>query len=187
MKTKGIKAMGILLVVALIVGMMGTVAFASTSVAVYTGYRNGANTYLGSYTAAQLNAMPISSPSVKRYSSYDCNNYVLTSRDAYGPDLEYVLRDAYGSNFDSVTNIEFYASADGWDKTVSKDSVLYAKYFASDTDPGTYVTPIIATKYGSTGGTLSSNGCLRNFFGQQTYDEDVMQYWTKNLDAIYLQ
>jgi len=183
MKLKGIKMLGVMLMVALVMCMTCATAFASTSVTIYL---DGSS--LATYTATQLENN--FNNFTKTYSSYYCQGDDYRYYDARGPLLEDVAVAALngsGTTFSQINHIRFYASSDGYDTgQISKSAVMNGKYFATPSSPGVSVAPIIARLYGTSGGTLSSTNCLRNFYGQSSAGEDTMGNWVKNLDRIYL-
>ncbi|MFA5383348.1 MAG: hypothetical protein WC364_01530 [Eubacteriales bacterium] len=185
MKLKGIKILGVLLIVALVVCMTCATAFASTSVSIYL---NNNATPLATYTTTQLQNNFTNY--VKTYSSYNCSGGTYKYYDAEGPLLEDVATAALsgsGTSFSQINHIRFYATADGYDTgQISKSAVMNGYYFANPSSPGVTVAPVIARLYGNRGGARSSTNCLRNFYGQASAGEDTMSKWVKNLDKIYL-
>ena len=184
MRLKGMKMLGILLVLSLVICLTSATAFANTSSVQI--YLNG--NLLTTYTTSQLNGFDDTSVT-HNYSSYSCKSDSVVRYDAKGPNLDIVLSNALsgsGYNLSDVNTIEFHASDNYTTGALSRSSVLATRYFY-DTSNNEFETPaIIATQYGSYGGTLSSTNCLRDFYGQTDIDEEVINNWVKNLDKIYL-
>lgn len=170
MKLKSMKFIGVLLTLALVMSMIGATAFAdTTSVAVYM---NGV--FQKSYSVSDLNSRNCYTDT---FSSYDCKSDTIVYRNAYGPLLQDVLEDAYGAgNFSTVSTIQFVAS-DKSSPALSKSTVLNGDYYPGPTD----IAPILATMYGN---PLDTDNCIRNFYGMSSSDDDVMQYWIKNVYRI---
>ncbi len=189
MKMKSIKLLSILFVMSLVICLTSAAAFAdTTSVTVKLNDSN-----LESYTSTQLNAF--NTTASHDYSTYDDCHSRYRYYTASGPEMEQVFNDALTNqllyDLDDVVSIEITAS-DNYSVTLSKSSLLdTTRYYYPDpedlNDPGiTTVPAIIATQYGNLGGSLSTNNCLRNFYGQTNPNDYTILNFVSSISEINL-
>ena len=187
MRNKSIKIMGILLTLALMIGVMVPAAFASVTFKLQDG----------SGTPSTLTSLNPTTGSSITYSSYYCKNGgSYKYYDAQGQNLLNMITTALtGSGYSSsdVDYVEFIASDYDTDDygTITMADLGGYYYETSITSPGTAVDPIIATQYRTRDtGDFSTTNCPRNFYGQPGptggAGEDTMQMWVKNLTTVVL-
>lgn len=192
MKKRAKKIIGTMVIMAALICLACPAAFASTSVDIYTG-----STFIDNLTTSELNSLDTldenGNPIVHYYSSHKCNGTFVPDYSASGPDLLDALLQAF-YNYDSNTTI------------VDESSLLaaYSKIEFKDTVSPTYTSGQVSlynvlhgNRYNSAKAiveqnvpailaTSGDNNCIRNFHGQQSWDENTVEDWVKDLDRIVL-
>lgn len=193
MKFKSRKILVILMMMALTIGVMAPAAWATNTTSVLFQMQVGGN------AAVDISSVtPTTGTTTYTYSSYYCQQNTYKYYDAKGQSLFAIIdaeliayNNAHGTSYTrSNVNTVTFTSNDATTRDISMSDLSGYYYATTATDPGTAVAPIIATQYGTRGGTLSSTGCLRNFYGQpgpsDGFDDDTMGNWVKTLSTIVL-
>jgi len=193
MGLKGKKFLRIFLVMAFVICMFSTTAFATTnSVSIYV---YGNQTPVATFTRAQLTDASLFTTIAKHnYSTVDCTvPPVYKYYTAKGPELQEVITKALtgsGYTLSDVGQIDFLASDDYLFSTTRSDLLANRNWYDTNQDLGGATPAILATSAANglnvADGSLSANNTFRDFYGQEGYEDYTINNFVKNIETITL-